>query len=441
MSAAPDPLAALPPLLRARTAALAARALGELPVDAVPASLRRAAEFVPSRRARLAGRQIAALVESDTKFRDALAVQVQALAPTALAGREDGTPASTDDLLETAAVAFLVRPAGWEDMVSAGSAAAVRLSGDADSDAHSRIRATEQRLTEALSNAKAETAAVRERLGRQLEKLKTENAQLRRTVGATRSELKRAESASASAAAATESARRDAANSARSSEAETRRLRSRVSDLEAQLAQLGRTERTSRDAEATRQRLLLDTVIEAATGLRRELALPTVELLPADTVDAVLPTDPAAAHLAGRGVLTDGRDQLRRMLDLPRLHLLVDGYNVTKTAWPEAPLDQQRARLISAVAGLIAGKRIETTLVFDGANASDAPVLRAPKSIRVRFSPPGVIADDLLRQLVASEPQGRPVVMVTSDRELASSVEAPGVRCLSAAALIDALKR
>jgi predicted RNA-binding protein with PIN domain len=441
MSAAPDPLAALPPLLRSKTAALAARALGELPIDSVPAPLRRAAAFVPSRRAKLAGRQIAVLVESDQDFRDALAVQVQALAPAALAGMEDGAPPSSEDLLETAAAAFLVRPAGWEEMVSAGSAAAIRLSGKAEPNAASRKGAAEQRLTEALSNARAETAALRERLGRQLEKLKTENAQLRRTVGASRSELKRAESAAASAAAAAESARREAAVSTRSSEAETRRLRSRVSELEAQLAQLVRSERTSRDAEATRQRLLLDTVIEAATGLRRELALPAVEVLPADTVEAVKPTNPDAAQMAGRGLLVDGPDQLRRLLDLPRLHLLVDGYNVTKTAWPEAPLDQQRTRLIGAVAGLVAGRRIETTLVFDGANASDAPVVRAPKSIRVRFSPTGIIADDLIRQLVASEPQGRPVVVVTSDRELAGSVEDLGVRCVSTAALIEALRR
>lgn len=439
MVAEPGTLADLPPVLRAKTVKLAARALGELPTDQVPPALRRAAAFAPARRAKLAGEQIGALVDADPQFRDALAIQVRALVPDVLLAGEVRTAGPNTDPLDAAAAAYLVRPDGWEGVVSAGAAAAGELGG-AKGDADAGISVAEQRLGAALASAREETKAVRERLRAQLEKVKAENVQLRRTVGATRSELRQAEKLAAVAATAADSARRDAAGTTRSIEAETRRLRSRVGDLEAQLAQLVRTERNSRDAETTRLRLLLDTVTEAAAGLRRELALPAVELLPADTVTAVEAAPPDAVQRVGRGLSADDPALLKGLLDLPRVHLLIDGYNVTKEAWPTAPLDQQRTRLIGAVATLVAGKRAETTVVFDAANVLEVRGVRAPLGIRVRFSPPGVIADDLIRQLVESEPHGRPVIVVTSDRELADSVVRRGARALSAAALIGALR-
>ena len=42
--------------------------------------------------------------------------------------------------------------------------------------------------------------------------------------------------------------------------------------------------------------------------------------------------------------------------------------------------------------------------------------------MRVLFSPLGVIADDVIRELVAAEPQGRPLVVVSSDQEVARDV-------------------
>lgn len=432
--AAPGTLAALAPRVRNRTVRLAARALGELPTDQVPPPLRRAAAFAPARRARLAGEQIAALVESEPAFREALAIQVRALVPAEVAAVEAGTSDATVDQLDVAAAAYLVRPLGWEDVVEAVRAAEASASADAPTGAEV------ERLSSALTAARQETKETRQRLRLQVDKLKAENAQLRRTLGTTRTELKAAQTSMAAAAATADDVRQDAATSLRLREAETRRLRNRVSELEDQLAGLVRAERRTRDAEATRLRLLLDTVTEAATGLRQELALPpNTELLPADTVAAVEPQPPNPVRSVGHGLSADDPDLLRRLLELPRVHVIIDGYNVTKTAWPSLPLDQQRARLVAKVTGLVAGKSAETTVVFDGANVTDVPTLKAPRGIRVRFSPPGVIADELIRELVSSEPRGRPVVVVTSDRELADSVVRRGARSLSADALVGAL--
>ena len=43
--------------------------------------------------------------------------------------------------------------------------------------------------------------------------------------------------------------------------------------------------------------------------------------------------------------------------------------------------------------------------------------------MKVVFSPVGVIADDVIRGLVDVEPQGRLVVVVTSDQEIINDVD------------------
>jgi rRNA-processing protein FCF1 len=53
----------------------------------------------------------------------------------------------------------------------------------------------------------------------------------------------------------------------------------------------------------------------------------------------------------------------------------------------------------------------------------------------VVFSPEGVIADDVIRQLVAAEPRGRVVVVVTGDQAVARDVARDGARTVPVAAL------
>jgi predicted RNA-binding protein with PIN domain len=79
--------------------------------------------------------------------------------------------------------------------------------------------------------------------------------------------------------------------------------------------------------------------------------------------------------------------------------------------------------------------------VFDGAQL-DGPVrLTQPRGVRVLFSAPGEIADELIRRLVAAEPPGRPVVVVSSDREVADGVRRSGARPVPSAMLLNRLAR
>jgi predicted RNA-binding protein with PIN domain len=132
---------------------------------------------------------------------------------------------------------------------------------------------------------------------------------------------------------------------------------------------------------------------------------------------------------------------LDQYLSLPMVHLVVDGYNVTKSGYPTLPLAEQRVRLVGGLAALAARTGAEVKCVFDGA-ALDGPVrLTQPRGVRVLFSAPGEIADELIRRLVAAEPAGRPVVVVSSDREVAEGVRRSGARPVPASMLLNRLAR
>ena len=135
------------------------------------------------------------------------------------------------------------------------------------------------------------------------------------------------------------------------------------------------------------------------------------------------------------------REEIHELLGLPRAHLMVDGYNVTKTAWPDLSLERQRDRLLAGVAPLAARTGAEVTVVFDAADSPDRPVVNRPRGVRVLFSPRGVIADDVIRELVAAEPRGRPLVVVSSDQAVARDVRRDGAHVVAAVALSRLLSR
>jgi predicted RNA-binding protein with PIN domain len=218
----------------------------------------------------------------------------------------------------------------------------------------------------------------------------------------------------------------------RTAEADVRRLRAQLDEAEASLAAGRRETRSDRDTASIRARLLLDAVVDAATGLRRELALPAVSGAPGDAVEAAL----AGVDAAPASSAPATPALLEQTLALPRARLVIDGYNVTKQRWPSASLEAQRSRLVAALGPLVARTGAETTVVFDAAESTVRTAMPAPRGVRVVFSPEGVIADDVIRQLVAAEPRGRVVVVVTGDQAVARDVARDGARTVPVAALL-----
>jgi predicted RNA-binding protein with PIN domain len=427
----------LPEPVRSRVVSLTAEALSRVATEHLPPSLRRAASFTPNRRARLAATQIASALEADPAFRERIATQVRVVLPEVAKALDEGTVPAAADPLELAAVAYLLRPDGWAAMVEAGSDQA-RASQQAASEAG--VRQTLDRLHGQVAAARTEARHARDRYREQINALKAENSELRRRIADLRSKAKAADERAADAIDRSERDRTRAEAALSHAEAESRRMRARISELEAEATAARRVVRDGRDVGTMRSRLLLDTVLEAAAGLRRELALPTVDGSPADSVDAVVPP-PASAPHSGRAQSTDDPGMLDELLALPRVHLVVDGYNVTKTAWPETPLESQRSRLLQGLGAIVARSGAEVTVVFDGADLTNPPPVNGPRGVRVRFSPPGVTADEVIRQLVAAEPVGRPVVVASSDREVAEAATRSGARSVDSMSLVRILAR
>ena len=428
----------LPDAVRSMVVELASEALGSLPADQVPASLRRVASFAPARRAKLAGSQVAAVLESDAEFRERVAEQVRARIPELAEALDAGTAPAAADPTEVAAVAYLLRPGRWVDLVGRALEAEDARQSTA---AGLAARQEAERLRHQLDELRGELRGLRERHHERLTTLKAENTDLRHKLGDARNRARSTEEIARDAAQRVEEVLAAAAAKEATAEAELRRVRARGDELEAEVLAARRADRAERDEGSLRARLLLDTLLEAAQGLRRELALPPVEGAPADAVEADV-AEQGGRTSSGHGSLAgDDPTLLVQLLELPRVHLVVDGYNVTKSAWPESSLEIQRDRLLAGLAPLAARTRAEVTVVFDAADKAARPLVTRPRGVRVLYSPFGVIADDVIRDLVAAEPQGRPVVVVTSDQAVARDVTRAGARVVAAVALSRLLAR
>ncbi|MGZ4737233.1 MAG: NYN domain-containing protein [Acidimicrobiia bacterium] len=139
------------------------------------------------------------------------------------------------------------------------------------------------------------------------------------------------------------------------------------------------------------------------------------------------------------GLSLDAPDAVELMLRTPGAVLIVDGYNVTKRAWPVVTLSEQRDRLVGAVTGLHARTHCDATIVFDGADVGPAPAQRRP-GVRVRFSAANEEADAVVVREVAALPPTVPVLVVSSDREVQVLSQDEGATVVSADTFLRALR-
>ncbi len=428
----------LPEGVRRRVVALVSDAFGALTVADLPAQLRQYARFTPTRRAKFAGNAMAAAVETDAVFRSRVAEKLREAQADLAAALEAGAPPAAADPLDVAAAAFVLRPAGWVKLVAAAGEEAQRA--DAERVGEETRRELE-RLREELAHVRELQRSGGEQVRVELDAARKEAESLQRKLRSALSDVKRGDAALRKVNAEIDGIRGDAAARVAAAESESRRLKSRLAEVETALETSRRATREGRSIEDMRLRLLLDTVLDAAQGLRRELALPPVSTRPADTVDAVEPGRMTPKDIAARALSETDPALLDQLLALPQAHLVVDGYNVTKTGYPTMPLEKQRLRLLGGLSMLAAQTGAEMTCVFDGAELAAPVLLAPPRGVRVLFSKAGVTADELIRQLVRAEPPGRPVVVVSTDREVADGVAKAGARPVTSALLLKRLSR
>ncbi|WP_322747412.1 MULTISPECIES: NYN domain-containing protein [unclassified Frankia] len=434
----------LPPNVRAQVVAFAADTLADLAEQDVPAPLIAVRRFIPSRRARLGATPLAAAIANDTVFRGRVAERVRLALPdlvAALSSAEGPPEAAPPE--EIAAVAYVLRLPGWERMVEA---AAQELAEAAAAALAAQAAGTAARLSDQLEALKRSSRVESDQLRDRLAVARTEVEDARRRLRSSADRIRRAELDAQDAVQAAERIRDEAVTAAREAETESRRLRQRVTELEAALAAARRGSREARSVEDVRLRVLLDTLMAAANGFRKELSLPTAVRRPADVAgreddDAIL-FDPFCG-VGARGLAEDDPGVVDEVLAIPGVHLIVDGYNVTKRGYGSLTLQAQRARLLSGLGALVGrAPESEITVVFDATAVIARPVgVTAPRGVRVVFSRSGQLADEEIIRLVRAEPAGRPVAVVTSDREVAETSRMSGARPIPSAALLTRLDR
>ncbi|MQW76527.1 RNA-binding protein [Nocardioides sp. dk4132] len=413
-------LDALPPAARTRVVTRAAEVLPEVPQ--LPPSLRRVAAFAPARRAKLGAGAIGAAL-ADDDLRERVAVQLKARAPAAA------------DPADEVALAWLLRPEGWVAVVAGGVRRLAAQSGTEQRDAEvARLRARLEQAEQAQRELRASHRV-------QVDDYKAEISSLRRRLGESRAAERAARTGEEQELRDAVAARDEAQARTAAHLKEVRRLRAQVAALEEELAAGRRTTRAAKDEATVRARVLLETLLDAAGGLQRELALPPVSGNPGDRVEAEVAQTGESARAGGPVRPSVTPVLLEQYLAMPRARLVVDGYNVSKTAWPQSSLEAQRIRLLKALAPVVARTGAETTVVFDAAASSHRPVVGAPRGVKVLFSPEGVIADDVIRDLVTAEPVGRVVLVVTSDGALGADVARAGARVVPSDVLRALLDR
>ncbi|QOV38885.1 NYN domain-containing protein [Streptomyces ferrugineus] len=426
----------LPDGVRRRVVQIVSDGFGSLTVGELPAQLRQYARFAPNRRAKFAGNAMAAALETDPLFRQRIGEKLREAQPELAGALDSGSAPPAADPLDVAAAAYVLRPTGWVKLVTAAGEEAQRA--DAER-ADEETRAELERLRDELDHAREHTRHETERLRADLDAAKKEAESLHRKLRSALSDVKRGEAALRKVQSEIETVRAEGHAQVSAAESETRRLKARLGEAEAALEATRRAAREGRSVEDMRVRLLLDTLLDATQGLRRELALPPVSVRPAETVDAVEPGRMTPKDIAARALSENDPAILDQLLALPQAHLVVDGYNVTKTGYPQMPLEKQRLRLLGQLSQLAAQTGAEVTCVFDGAELAAPVLLAPPRGVRVLFSKPGVTADELIRQLVRAEPPGRPVIVASTDREVADGVARAGARPVASAVLLKRL--
>ncbi|MFD0486822.1 putative RNA-binding protein with PIN domain [Saccharopolyspora erythraea NRRL 2338] len=416
--------------LRSRLAELAADALGEMRAADVPAQLRPVVRFAPAKRAKLGQAALIAALRDSAVFRTAVVDWCRGERPEALSLTDD------DPVVVAAAAVLQESPvaAHYVELVALRTEQG-QLRGERDSAATraEKLAAEAERLRAELAEAKVaveracgQNSAEADRLRKRLREQGVRLKEAKDDAEAARADLERVRE-DADAAIAEIAAERDR----ELARAREERLRADRAAADAETAR--HSAREARQGDEVRLALLLETLDGALGGLRRELGATGSGPRPADVVQRV------RSHSGATGQVQDVA-ALDRLLALPAVHLIVDGYNVTKTGYPELPLADQRDRLAHQLAALAARTGAEVTLVFDGADVLAVPAA-GPRGVRVLFSEPGVQADDVIRDLVAAEPQGRQLVVATSDRAVVESVRRRGAYAVPSAILLSRLHR
>lgn len=139
-------------------------------------------------------------------------------------------------------------------------------------------------------------------------------------------------------------------------------------------------------------------------------------------------------------VFDDTASAADHLLRLPRVLVLVDGYNVTISTRSDLALPAQRRWLLDAAGGVAARTGAELEVVFDGAAGASPHDAGRRLGVHVRFTAPDEEADDVLLDLLEGMPVERPVVVVSDDRRVRDGARRLGANTLGVVPFVGVLR-
>jgi predicted RNA-binding protein with PIN domain len=175
----------------------------------------------------------------------------------------------------------------------------------------------------------------------------------------------------------------------------------------------------------------VDAVAAQARELARALEVAAAALDPTEPVTAPARSPEPRRRPAELppGLHDDSLEVAAHLLRVPGMVVLIDGYNLSHVRWADLDPAEQRARLVAALEALAARTGADLEVVFDGADVGLPAAAHQRRShVRVRFSPAGVEADDVVIDAVDRVSSRRPVTVVSSDRRVRDGARARGAR-------------
>ncbi len=359
----------------------------------------------------------------------------------------------TDELVGRAGVIFAQRPPGWEQELDSLRSDARGLlesnvSEAAGRDAQRRLAAAEESTRRSEASARAAEEA--------LVKLRVDHATIQARLSVETSSRQLADASVASLTAALEVAQ----EARRTAEAAHDALVAEHEILLSAHHELLGVAGEAHTLDAQRAQLLhstnaalggVDALRASLIRMRAEIAENEAPVEPHRAANAPpAPPTPSRAERTAlreagqskgqrlplvlpRAVFDDSVEAARFLMRVPGVLVLVDGYNLAKWKWPSVPPRDLRARLGGVLADVSSRTDADVCVVYDGVDEGGAlrPVGAARVRVRVLFSSGEVEADDVIIDMVASTPNWRAVVVVSSDRRVRDGVARLGANVLS----------
>jgi predicted RNA-binding protein with PIN domain len=482
-------LPSVPELLLVPLLDTAAEVLRAMEPPAAPVTLRPLIGFDRRGLARNAARhQLLRALQTDEAFLDAttrrfaerpeVIAAVERWSVEAAIGLVDDA-AERSDLPLLASVLYASRPEGWA--FGLGVVVAVNDRHRQDKEEGDDAKARELQVG-ALDEARRRAEAAREQAAADLERLEGEIREERQSRRGREARSERAVADASRRADAAEAAQADAiqaadaaqvrmqreAERATRAEKELRRVRQELITREAALADAtAKLERAAAPGAGLRYadvqaltdaavlaRRLADGLEGVAVHAREVLGVAANdEQATSTTARTTAPPEARASAAAtplapGRrvqpylpgGMFADTAQGFDSMVRTPGVGLIVDGYNASMLAWPDASAAEQRERLGAALGELHLRTRCPITVVFDGADVGGVAPARRP-GVRTIFSPAADEADTLIIKELAVLPKTVPIVVASTDAWVREHAQHEGAVVVSARTLLESLGR